>query len=399
LKRAAKASGKRLRIVVFLRDDIYRLLQFEDKNKITDTGVAVAEWDAGDSELTLRGLMERRFGQVFNGHGTLPWETVFDENKEMPSRQTKYAHICSRTFLRPRDMIKFCNEVLAAHRRVNPEEPRFVNSDLIEARPDYSDYLLGELDDEIAKHVPEYRRYLEVVQSIGREIFDRDKFHEAWHKRPHLQDIDPDLALQQLFDFSIVGYLRTGGWKGGQKWTWRYLDPRPHRAILPADATTLRIHSGFKEALDLTKEQERNLKFPIPASDGSWATPSEDPDTPQPRQIRKTEGSRSGIGARLISGLLLRRSLPEWLESKLFRNRWSQLLPDNGVEQKHRRPCRRRPLKTLKQRLGITEPILGHVHFHRLAQMVFIFRRGVDLQALINRLRCQICPIKLFLDK
>jgi hypothetical protein len=253
LRRAARDVGKRLNVVVFLRDDIYRLLQFEDKNKITDTGVAVVEWNARSDGLTLKSLMERRFGQAFNGQGIVSWDDVFDENKEMPSRQTKYAHICDRTFLRPRDMIKFCNETLEAHRRRGDAEQHFVNADLIEARPDYSDYLLNELDDEIAKHVPMYRDYLDVIQSIGREIFDRTTFGDAWSKRPHLAEVDPDGALQQLFEFSVVGYLRTGGYGGGQKWAWRYLDPRPHRATLPAEATTLRIHSGFKEALDLMK--------------------------------------------------------------------------------------------------------------------------------------------------
>jgi hypothetical protein len=116
LNRAAKTEGRSFSTVVFLRDDLYHLLQFEDKNKITDSSVSRVEWNRPDSDLTLRDLMERRFGEVFDGAGTERWDNVFDETKEMPSRQTKYAHLCDRTFLRPRDMIKFCNEVLTAHK-------------------------------------------------------------------------------------------------------------------------------------------------------------------------------------------------------------------------------------------------------------------------------------------
>ncbi len=254
IKRAAKKLDKDLSVVIFLRDDIYRLLQFEDKNKLTQTNLAIVEWNTGhDQDSTLQRLMERRFGQVFRGGGSVAWDDVFDETKQMTGRQSKYAHICARTFLRPRDMIKFCNEVLLAHRRKNRGD-RFVNEDLIDARQVYSEYLLDELDDEIAKHVPDYKDFLEIVASIGRETFTRNQFREACAKRAHLKGRDPDLALQQLFDFSVVGYLKTGGGGGGSKWAWRYLDARPHRAVIPADADTqLHVHPGFKEALDLTK--------------------------------------------------------------------------------------------------------------------------------------------------
>lgn len=254
LARAASQAGAQLAVVIFLRDDIYRVLQFEDKNKITERYVATVEWNTGrDSEFTLKRLMERRFGRVLKGDGEIvSWDAVFDETKEMPSRQTKYAHICDRTFLRPRDIIKFCNEVLDSHRR-GDGGGHFVNADLIEARREYSDYLLRELDDEIAKHIPNYKAYLDVLQSIGREIFTREQFRDAWSRRPQLANDDPEKALQDLFDFSVIGYLKTGGGGGGSKYAWRYLDPRPHRAILPADAETLRVHPGFKEALDLIK--------------------------------------------------------------------------------------------------------------------------------------------------
>ena len=126
--------------------------------------------------------MERRFGQTLNGEGTVSWDAVFDETKEMPGRQTKYQHICDRTFLRPRDMIKFCNEVLGAYKRRGEGGP-FTNEDVHAARESYSDYLLRELDDEIAKHVPQYKEYLEVVGAVGRDHFTRDQFRLAWRDR------------------------------------------------------------------------------------------------------------------------------------------------------------------------------------------------------------------------
>jgi hypothetical protein len=251
IRRAAHESNKQLSVVIFLRDDLYGLLQFEDKNKLTETRLAPVAWEANSgAESTLRALMERRFGQTLAGGGTVAWDKVFDETKEMPGRQTKYQHICDRTFLRPRDMIKFCNEVLESHKK-RGTPGSFTNEDVHAAREEYSDYLLRELDDEIAKHVPRYKEYLEVVSAVGRDHFTREQFHEAWGAMTNLEDIDPETALQQLFEFSVIAYLKTGGRGGGSNWVWRYLDPRPHQATIPADAESFRVHRGFKEALDL----------------------------------------------------------------------------------------------------------------------------------------------------
>jgi hypothetical protein len=169
MRKAAVESGKRLSVVVFLRDDIYELLQFEDKNKITENNMARVEWDKPGDELTLKSLMERRFGEVAGLSSSVAWSEVFDESKEMPGRQTKYAHICDRTFLRPRDMIKFCNETLTAYKAGSASDEKFENEAVHEARSAYSAYLLRELDDEIAKHVPLYKEYLDRGPQEGRQ--------------------------------------------------------------------------------------------------------------------------------------------------------------------------------------------------------------------------------------
>ena len=239
--------GKKLSVIVFLRDDIYELLHFEDKNKITENNVARVEWDNPGSGLTLKNLMERRFGELANQAGDVAWDRVFEEAREMPGHQTKYAHICDRTFLRPRDMIKFCNETLNAYKTAH-EPDKFDNPEVIAARPAYSTYLLRELDDEIAKHVPLYREYLEVLKRVGNVQFQPTKFREEWEKRSALDQSDPLTALEQLFEFSVIGYLKSGGGGGGSKYVWRYLEPG---AKFDPAAETFRVHAGFKEALDL----------------------------------------------------------------------------------------------------------------------------------------------------
>ncbi len=247
---AARAANKRLNVVVFLRDDIYQDLQFEDKNKITENFSAHVRWDEAGKGLTLKNLMESRFAAALTDSSSpVSWDEVFDEFKEMPGRQSKYKHICDRTFLRPRDMIKFCNEVLTAYKASSPDDGLFFgNSAVHEAREAYSYYLLNELDDEIAKHAPQYKDYLEVVKSVGTEKFTFNQFVDKCDVRGELIGSNPLAILETLFEFSVVGYLKTGGRGGGSEYAWRYRDPRTR---FDSSADSFRVHPGFKEALDL----------------------------------------------------------------------------------------------------------------------------------------------------
>ena len=168
----ARDNGKKLRIVIFLRDDIYQDLQFEDKNKITESASVRIEWDTGSADNSLRVLMKKRFAKVFDIPEAGSWGQVFDEGRTMSGHQPKYQHIVDRTFLRPRDIIKFCNEVLNSYKKRDGDRPDlFDNEDVNGARQSYSEYFLDELDDEIHKYIPAYKEYLEVIKTINSAVF------------------------------------------------------------------------------------------------------------------------------------------------------------------------------------------------------------------------------------
>ena len=170
---AARNAGKQLCVAVFLRDDIYETLRFEDKNKLTENFVSLIEWDTPRTNRSLKDLMEKRFQAVLRADPDedVHWTDVFDENQEMPGRQSKYQHILDRTYLRPRDMIKFTNAILENYKeRANKESKdttKFRNLDVSAARQGYSEYLNAELEDEIYKHLPEYKKYLEAARIGG----------------------------------------------------------------------------------------------------------------------------------------------------------------------------------------------------------------------------------------
>lgn len=247
----ARSRGKKITIGVFLRDDIYDRLQFEDKNKITENFCDYVVWDHGSKSNTLKSLMEKRINVVFGGARS-KWDEVFDEVHEMSGRQRKYNYILDRTFLRPRDMIKFCNECLNSLRRSGEQVLKFENKHIIGAQATFSDYLQRELDDEIHKHVPEYRQYLEVIKNQDSLQFTLAEFREVWETRKNLfsDGKDPVVALRELFEFSVVGCLALGGGGGGSQYVWKYKDARSQ---FNEGAAQFRVHPGFKEVLGLKK--------------------------------------------------------------------------------------------------------------------------------------------------
>jgi hypothetical protein len=256
---AAREAGIKLFVVVFLRDDIYECLHFEDKNKMTENYVSLIEWDTPRTKKTLKALMERRFNIVLgdNEDKNIPWTSVFNEDREMPGHQTKYEHMRDRTYLRPRDLIKFTNCALSKYKeRVeNPTDADHANKldnvDIHNARVEYSEYFLREIDDEVHKHLPDYEKHLDVLRALGKWQFEREMFEVAFKAQYPSSPLTPSEALEMLYDFSFIGFYRAGGRGfGGSEYMFKYREPRIR---FDHTSSRYRIHPGLIEVMGLKR--------------------------------------------------------------------------------------------------------------------------------------------------
>lgn len=257
---AARNANKKLFIVIFLRDDIYDILHFEDKNKLTENALSTIEWDTPRTSKTLKVLMEKRFKAALGSVTT--WDNIFDESKEMAGHQTKYQHILDRTYLRPRDIIKFVNAVLKQYKlraQKGKIGEKFENIDVNSAHAEYSDYLSRELDDEIHKHLPHYSDLLELVRKIGFWQFSLESFTEHYNSTDLAKTIGTATeAIQGLYEFSLIGFYRPGGGGyGGSEYIFKYKDSKNR---FDSTATKFRVHPGLIDALGLKKSTEDALK-------------------------------------------------------------------------------------------------------------------------------------------
>jgi hypothetical protein len=151
-------------------------------------------------------------------------------------------------------MIFFGNCCLEAARKSAAE--RITNQNVAEARPEYLEFLVAELDDEIHPVLAGWEGLLDVLRRIHTMRFSRDTL-EASFKDLRLEDrldLTVEDAVELLYRFSVLGFVKIGGaGYGGSANAFRYKSPSI--SFDPA-ASTLVVHPGLKEALELVESGE-----------------------------------------------------------------------------------------------------------------------------------------------
>lgn len=255
---------KNVKIIVFLRSDIFTNISFQDKNKIKDNLVEFLDWDSEQEVgLSLKCLITKRIKNALSlemEDFDNCWQSVFDMAK-IGKNQFKWNYIVERTFLRPRDIIKFLNlSVEQANKRIanSPESEKTIkNEDINGIKENYSIYLYEELKDEISGKYPEYEKYLEVLREIHFLSFDKNDFDEKYEKikkRYHLSETS-EMVMERLYEFSIIGFYKPGGGGyGGSEYRFQYTSE--HQKF-NANASKYKVHLGFKEYLELIENRSR----------------------------------------------------------------------------------------------------------------------------------------------
>lgn len=249
--------------VVFLRTDIFDALHFGDKNKLFDKNAQFLRWnDDLDTihDCSLKQLIDHRIQEEMELPSDTkdPWSAVFDP-KVMRGTQHKFHHMSFRSYLRPRDIIKFANCALNEARnrlRKSPDSVELIISDDIrKARREYSSYLLRELDDEINASYPGWDRYLEVLRKIGTERFTRSAFSSAFERLKDTMgfSMPEDAVMKMFYEYSIVGFERVRPGGSGYYVHFRYMDEKVH---LDMTSKMFQVHRGLKQGLGLVEGDE-----------------------------------------------------------------------------------------------------------------------------------------------
>ncbi|HEY8096837.1 MAG TPA: hypothetical protein VIE65_12210, partial [Methylobacter sp.] len=152
--------GGRLKIVPFLRSDIYHALRFNDKNKLLQDSAITISW--GQESLddmfferikkhcppSVSLMLNRKTGCLFEPEFVRQGTPVF-----------KY--ITRRSFFRPRDVIVYLNKIRSHH--IENKTGLYTSSELYNADRDASTSIYNEIIDEWTNQFPEIEDILTVL--------------------------------------------------------------------------------------------------------------------------------------------------------------------------------------------------------------------------------------------
>jgi len=202
---------KNLKLIIFLRLDIFESLNFNDKNKLFQSNSIEIKWD-------LENLNDMFYERIKKNK---PNNVIIEESKKANSifeveyvrhGATPLKHILRRSFYRPRDIIVYFNKIRQAHQSFKPG--LYTSNDLYKAEKDYSISLHNELIDEWINQKPEIRIYLNVLQNIGIQKFKYDEFSKKYiEEDENASKTDIENSLEFLFKNSIIGQKVQANWE------------------------------------------------------------------------------------------------------------------------------------------------------------------------------------------
>ncbi|WP_336476044.1 P-loop ATPase, Sll1717 family [Escherichia coli] len=202
----------KLKVIPFLRTDIYHSLKFNDKNKLLQDSAIIISWN----ENNLNDMYYERIKKY------KPNDLILDDEKDRSGKVFEvsfvrqgtppFKYICRRSFFRPRDIIVYFNKIRACHK--NNVSGLYTSNELYEADREASISVYNEVIDEWSNQFPEIENLLTVLQTIQVETFDFNDFSEKC--RNEFAGISDGVIRQYinfLFDNSLIGQKKQGGWE------------------------------------------------------------------------------------------------------------------------------------------------------------------------------------------
>jgi Cdc6-like AAA superfamily ATPase len=208
----ARFSKHKVYPIVFLRDDIYDILQDPDKTKWTDFKYEL-EWTRASLQkllafrLSVADAASKSTDRPFNE----VWGAIFEGgvikygHKDTRSMSV-YDYITQNTQNRPRDYIRYlqiCAES-ALEKGFDKVTPKIVKS---EAKA-FSNYLKSEMEDEIHGAIPEIKLIFNLFTKLRKQNFAIDEFKELYEAEVSEGNIPKrgyQFILEMLFMFSVIG--------------------------------------------------------------------------------------------------------------------------------------------------------------------------------------------------
>lgn len=241
-----------VRPILFLREDIFDVLDVNDKNKLRADCGALLHW----STETIFAMLLKRVNFFGDGHLEKPvteFDMLFDR-AEMRQRAKPKKYILQRTMMRPRDLIHLMNLTadVMKQKQNNLFEDVDVDSEhlechaVYEAEARYSAWLREELLDEWKTQKPIIHDLLNAIQNYGSTLINERKLQEAMNNLGHTIELPAAKEhIRFLFEISVIAV------KVGESTQWKFKCFYPSQGFVTC--SDYKVHDGLVKALTLTE--------------------------------------------------------------------------------------------------------------------------------------------------
>ena len=243
-----ESVNKFLKIVPFMRSDIYNSLRFNDKNKLFQDSAVVISWN----NESLDGMFYQRvkkYAPTGFSLDDIKKSGVLFEVDFVRQGTPPFHFITRRSFFRPRDVIVYFNKIRSVHQA--NKSGLFTSKELYDAAVEASTSVYNEIIDEWSNQFPEIEKLLGVLQLISVETFNHSDFVTKYRQGfPSATNIDINKHLNFLFDNSIIGQKKQGRWE--------YICSSPNLKMNIEKG--YRTHQALKYRLQLTEGRQGQIE-------------------------------------------------------------------------------------------------------------------------------------------
>lgn len=249
-------KGK-IRPIIFLREDIFEVLEINDSNKLREDCGELLHWNK-DSLTTLILKRVNYFAGIKEIEQISDIDLLFDK-QEMRQRTRPTNYLIKRTMMRPRDFISYMGKIIKSMKDMNDdpfseetiEMEKITANSIYNAEPSYSDWLKNEILDEWKVQKPIIINLFNSLTNYGYTNFSKKNlFEELIKVSPETKKEDVLSHLRFLFDNSIIGF------KLGASKQWRFKCFYPSQGFV--ESNEYRVHEGLVRALNLKETRDKD---------------------------------------------------------------------------------------------------------------------------------------------
>ena len=245
------------KIIIFLRKDILKMLEYSDLNKIIEGSSIILDWEKKEEENSpLLKLITKKIKKSVPDLSECSHEEVLSKlfrgpavliNKKRKERVSHSRYILNKTLLRPRDVVNFFNKIIQKY----PKESYITTQMIYEVEKNYSDYLKKEISDELVGHLEkrEVNAFFLLLKNIAKSEFDFEYLKNYYneHKKTY-GELDLDKIIAKFYLVGALGTKRPREKMKGFQFSWGY---REEESSINLDEIIC-LHNGLKKILNYT---------------------------------------------------------------------------------------------------------------------------------------------------